>query len=227
MARIDWEALSRVIDIFSSEEYSPIMHQFPLWMVDQLDERDLEPEVIVDLGCGTGLLSTKLVEWYPDAALTLVDNNAAMLARAEKRLGENPRVSIVDATAGEALQSLEPGTVEMMIFCRSWYALPEPDKLAARAVEVLAPDGLIFLFYFTQTPDLEKYDEFYKDLEPIRWPICREIMVDFDEGITDGRYRLYSEAEIAAQWRAAGAEVVAYETHEPTFQHHRACFAKA
>ena len=227
MARIDWEALSRVIDIFSSEEYSPIMHQFPLWMVDQLDERDLEPEVIVDLGCGTGLLSTRLVEWYPDAKLTLVDNNAAMLARAQKRLGENPRVSIVNATAGEALQSLEPGTVEMMIFCRSWYALPEPDKLAARAVEVLAPDGLIFLFDFTQTPDLEKYDEFYKDLEPIRWPICREIMVDFDEGIADGRYRLYSEAEIAAQWRAAGAEVVAYESHEPTFQHHRVCFAKA
>ena len=60
MAQIDWEALSRVIDVFSSEEYSPIMHQFPPWMVDQLDERDLEPEVIVDLGCGTALLSTKL-----------------------------------------------------------------------------------------------------------------------------------------------------------------------
>ena len=28
MAEIDWDALARVIDVFSSEEYTPILHQF-------------------------------------------------------------------------------------------------------------------------------------------------------------------------------------------------------
>jgi ubiquinone/menaquinone biosynthesis C-methylase UbiE len=227
MARIDWDSLSRIFDVFSSEEYTPILHQFYPWMVDQLDDRDLEPEVIVDVGCGTALLSSRIVEWYPDATLTLVDDNPAMLGVARDRLGEAPGVSIIEATAREALESLAPGSVEMLIFCRSWYALPDPDELAARAVEVLAPDGLVFLFDFTQPPDLEKLDAFYRDLEPERWPLCRAVMVDFNEGIAEGRYRLYSRAEIADQWRAAGAQLVAYESHEPDFPNHRACFARA
>jgi ubiquinone/menaquinone biosynthesis C-methylase UbiE len=227
MARIDWDALSRVFDVFSSEEYTPILHQFYPWMVDQLDERDLEPEVIVDVGCGTALLSSRLVEWYPDAALILVDDNPAMLRVARDRLGEAPGVSIVEATAHQALESLAPQSVEMMIFCRSWYALPEPARLAARAVEALAPDGLAFLFDFTQAPDLEKLDAFYAELEPERWPLCRAVMVDFDEGIAEGRYRLYSQAEITAQWRDAGAELVAFESHEPDFPNQRMCFARS
>lgn len=227
MTQIDWDALSRVFDVFSSEEYTPILHQFQPWMVDQLDERDLEPESFVDVGCGTGLLSSRLVEWYPDATLTLVDDNPAMLEVARGRLGEIPGVSIVEATARDALENLEPESVGALIFCRSWYALPDPAKLAARAVDVLAPEGLVFLFDFTRAPDLEQLDAFYAELEPERWPLCRAIMVDFQEGIAEGRYRLYSQAELAAQWGAAGAELVAYESHEPDFPNQRACFAKA
>jgi len=227
MAQIDWEALSRVFDVFSSEAYAPILHQFYPWMVDQLDERDLEPEVIVDVGCGTALLSSRLVEWYPDAMLTLVDDNPAMLSVARNRLGGEPDVSIVEAGARDALENLTPASVEMLIFCRSWYALPEPAKLAACAVEVLAPDGLVFLFDFTRAPDLRQLDAFYAELEPERWPLCREVMVDFCEGIGEGRYRLYSQEEITAQWGAGGAELVAYESHEPDFPNHRMCFARA
>ena len=226
MAQIDWDALSRVFDVFSSEEYTPILHQFYPWMVDQLDDRELEPEVIVDVGCGSALLSAKLIEWYPDATLILVDDNPAMLSVARERLGEAPGVSLVEASARQALESLAPQSVDLMIFCRSWYALPEPARLAARSVEVLSPDGLILLFDFTRAPDLEELDAFYAELEPERWPLCRAIMVDFLEGIAERRYRLYSQAELAAQWRAAGAELVAYESHEPDFPNHRACFAR-
>jgi len=226
MAEIDWDALSRAIDVFSSEEYAPVLHQFYPWAVDQLDERDLEPRTILDLGCGTGLLSEKLVEWYPEAALTLVDSNASMLARARERLGHCERVELVESTAERALAELPNDSIEMMIFCRSWYALPDPEAVAGRAVEVLAPHGLVFLFDFTRPIDIAKQDAFYQDLEPERWPDCRVLTIDFAEGIREGRYRVYSEAEIADQWRAAGAELVAYETHEPDQPLHRMCFGK-
>ncbi len=226
MVEIDWEALSRVFDVFSSEEYTPVLHQFYPWMVDRLDERDLEPGAIVDLGCGTGLLSAKLVDWYPEAELTLVDDNPAMLSVARERLGDLEGVSFVEAPAQRALTDLEPDSVETLIFCRSWYALPDPDALAASAIAALAPEGLAFIFDFTRAIDLEILDAFYRELEPVRWPVCRTAMVEFNEGVAAGRYRLYTEDEIAAQWRAAGAELVAYETHEPDFPNHRMCFAR-
>jgi ubiquinone/menaquinone biosynthesis C-methylase UbiE len=226
MPEIDWDALSQVIDVFSSEEYVPILHQFYPWMVDQLDERDLEPETIVDLGCGTGLLTGKLVDWYPGSRITLVDANAAMLARARERLGDVEDVEFVEASVEQALRDLANDSVEMMIFCRSWYALPNPDALAARAVEVLAPGGLIFLCDFTREIDVARQDEFYLELEPERWPVCRVLTIDFGEGIASGRYRIYSEEEIETQWRAAGADLVAYESHEPEFPLHRVAFTK-
>lgn len=227
MTQIDWDALSRVIDVFSSEEYAPILHEFYPWMVDRLDDRGLEPGTFVDVGCGTGLLSAKLLDWYPDARLVLVDESAAMLDRARERMGDRERVSFVGAAAAPALGTLEPGSVDAMIFCRSWYALPEPEKVAARAVEVLAPGGLVFLFDFTREIDIRVQDEFYAHLEPERWPDCRVLTLDFAEGIAQGRYRVYDEEQMAALWRDAGAELVAYESHEPQFPNHRMCFEKA
>ena len=212
MTDIDWDALSRVIDVFSSEEYTPVLHQFYTWMVDQLDDRDLEPETIVDLGCGTGLLAEKLAEWYDEARITLVDANRPMLDRAQERLGEAENVQFVEASAEQALRELADDSVEMMIFCRSWYALPNPDELAARAVEVLAPGGMVFLFEFTREFDVARQDEFYGELEAERWPDCRVLTIDFNEGIAAGRYRIYTEGEITKQWQAGGAELVAYES---------------
>src|SRR5512137_1887389 len=48
------------------------------------------PRVIVDLGCGTGNVTRLLAERFPGAAITGVDNSAAMLERAqgETRPGE-------------------------------------------------------------------------------------------------------------------------------------------
>jgi ubiquinone/menaquinone biosynthesis C-methylase UbiE len=227
VVEIDWKALSRVIDVFSSEAYTPVIHHFYNWMVDRMDDRDLEPKTILDLGCGTALLSAKLVDWYPDATITLVDDNEAMLSVARQRLGDVEQVSIVQASARATLAELQPGAIEMLILCRIWYALPEPEQVAARAMEILAPEGLVFLFDFTRTFDLDQLDAIYSEREPERWPHCRVAMVDFNEGVADERYRLYSEAEITAQWQAAGAELVAYESYEPHFSVHRMCFKKA
>jgi len=44
------------------------------------------PRSILDLGCGTGLLLTKLRQHYPDAQLTGVDRSGAMLDQARQRL---------------------------------------------------------------------------------------------------------------------------------------------
>lgn len=227
MPDIDWDALAQVIDVFSSEEYTPVLHGFQAWMIDQLDERALEPAHFVDVGCGTALFAAQWVEWYPEASFTLIDDSRAMLGRARERLGGDERVRFLEAEALAGFESLEPGSVDALVLCRSLYALPDPAKVASRAVELLSPRGMIFLFDFTRAFDIAQMDDFYRDLEPERWPICRALTVDFLDGIAEGRYRVYDERALVSLWGAAGAELVAYQSHEPDFPQHQACFARS
>ncbi|QGG46750.1 class I SAM-dependent methyltransferase [Heliorestis convoluta] len=50
---------------------------------------------ILDLGAGTGLLSSKIVERYPDARLTLIDLSDKMLEVAKERLQEYENITYI------------------------------------------------------------------------------------------------------------------------------------
>ncbi|TFG96121.1 MAG: hypothetical protein E4H11_03925 [Myxococcales bacterium] len=56
-AEVDWRAFSEVFDYYASGEHGALLHEFYVWVVDQLDERELEPARILEMGCGTGLLA--------------------------------------------------------------------------------------------------------------------------------------------------------------------------
>ena len=225
MREIDWKAYARVFDTFSTEGYAPGLHSFYVWIVDQLEAREREPAAFLEVGGGTGLLAAKLVEWYPEARLTLVDSSADMLAVARERFAENPAVEIVEAGAEAHLQALAPGSVEIALFCRSWYAMTEPAKTAAALVRALEPGGLAFVFDFAQPIDLEALDADLGQAEPELWPIARPAYEVFNEGIESGLYRLYTEQEMRELWRRAGAEVVDYDL-EPRSRYYQLAIEK-
>src|SRR3954470_11659657 len=50
------------------------------------------PRRILDLGCGTGELASRLAAAFPQAQLTLFDLTPDMIERCQVRLGGNPRV---------------------------------------------------------------------------------------------------------------------------------------
>lgn len=49
----------------------------------------------IDLGCGTGALSEKLLEFHPEAELTCLDMTASMLDLAKERLMDHPHIRYV------------------------------------------------------------------------------------------------------------------------------------
>lgn len=57
---------------------------------------------ILDLGAGTGLLSTFVRQWYPLANIHLMDVSAPMLERARQRLAADPNVSFEHADSTTA-----------------------------------------------------------------------------------------------------------------------------
>lgn len=223
---VDWRAFSEVFDYYASGDHGALLHDFYLWIVDQLDANDLEPERILEMGCGTGLLVEQLVEWYPDAKFELVDKFAPMLNRARERFEHVPSVSIRETDGESYLASCAPGSFDLAVFCRSWYTMADQEKTAAALVKALKPGGLALIYDFTRTTDIAAIDVRNTLDDPVRWPVCRAAMEDFNRGVEEGSYHLQSEAGMRQLFRRAGAEVVAYESHEPEMPNHRLCVLK-
>lgn len=62
------------------------------------------PRRILEIGCGTGLLSAHLASMFPESDLLLTDISPAMLARCRATLGNRPRYQLLD---GEHPASLD------------------------------------------------------------------------------------------------------------------------
>jgi tRNA (cmo5U34)-methyltransferase len=67
----------------------PPFDSFYASAVDAVRLAGREPERILDLGAGTGLLSSRLRASFPTASLTLLDGAPAMLEQARATLGEH------------------------------------------------------------------------------------------------------------------------------------------
>ncbi|REE56265.1 tRNA (cmo5U34)-methyltransferase [Paenibacillus taihuensis] len=84
-----------------------------------------EAPKILDLGAGTGLFASLLVQRYPDAKLTLIDLADHMLDVARTRFGGNPNVEYVCA---DYTNYVAPDTYDIVISGLSIHHLPDADK---------------------------------------------------------------------------------------------------
>ncbi len=76
-------------------------------LAERIEAAPLRPNGrILEIGCGTGFLSARLAEAFPDAELVLTDIAASMLERCRIRLGERPQYRVLD---GERPHGLEGG----------------------------------------------------------------------------------------------------------------------
>ena len=100
------------------------------------------PTRIVEIGCGTGLLSAELAAAFPDARLQLTDISPAMLERTRARLGDRHEYRVLD---GEHPEGVEGGfDLIASSLAMQWFA-DLPGALA-RLSGLLAPGGRL---YFT------------------------------------------------------------------------------
>lgn len=88
---------SGFFDSISSEYTDQIRRCVPrytemLWAVLDYLPKNLAPQRILELGCGTGNLTLKLAEKYPAAELHLADFSAGMIAQCEARVGSKAKI---------------------------------------------------------------------------------------------------------------------------------------
>ena len=96
---------------------------------------------ILDIGAGTGLLSTLLLQRYPDASLTLLDISDRMLKVAHERFSGNQNVRYItgDYSTGDL-----GGQYDLICSALSIHHLAHEDKqqLCRRIYDALNPGGV-------------------------------------------------------------------------------------
>ena len=114
---------------------------------------------VLEVGCGTGVL-TRILARHPDvAAVVGVDPAPGLLAKARELAAELPNVTYGEAD-GRALP-FDDATFDAVIFDSTVSHVPEPDRAIAEAFRVLRSGGVLGIFdgdYATTTVSVGKYD---------------------------------------------------------------------
>jgi tRNA (cmo5U34)-methyltransferase len=97
---------------------------------------------ILDLGAGTGALSARIVARLPEAALTLLDADPAMLAQAEQRLAPHrARVTLVQGSFFDALPACDAAVASLSL--HHVRDLDHKGALYRNVHRAIAPGGIL------------------------------------------------------------------------------------
>jgi len=111
---------------------------------------DFDTPHVLELGCGTGLMSRHLVARYPQGHFVLTDAAPAMIAQCRRNLAgpADGRVSYEVMDAGEAGGR---AGLDLIVTSMTLHWLTDPAAKLERLRTLLAPDGV--LLYATLGPD--------------------------------------------------------------------------
>jgi tRNA (cmo5U34)-methyltransferase len=115
---------------------------------------------VLDLGCGTGLLSAHVLQRVPGARLTLLDGDPRMLEHAVEQCG-----SAVDASVtGDLADRLPEGPFDAVVSALAVHHLSDDGKrqLMRNAFGALAPGGMFVNFEQVSGSD-PRADSWFRD----------------------------------------------------------------
>ena len=97
---------------------------------------------VLELGCGTGLLSRHLIERYPDGSFVLTDVAPAMIAQCRRNLAPSAaqHISFEVMDAGEAGGHAE---LDLIVSSMTLHWLADPVASIERLRRFLAPGGVL------------------------------------------------------------------------------------
>jgi trans-aconitate 2-methyltransferase len=93
-------------------------------------------ETVLDAGCGTGRVTTKLVDALPDGRVIAVDGSPAMVEKVREVLRPTDEAFVADLTA---LELGEP--VDAVVSSAVFHWIPDHPKLCERMRAALKPGG--------------------------------------------------------------------------------------
>ena len=96
-------------------------------------------EVVLDLGCGTGVLTEALLACAPQARVQGVDLSPAYVAQARERLAGRARFAVGDACALDLPDSAFDRVLCLLVL----HFVPQPERAIAEMMRVCRPGGTV------------------------------------------------------------------------------------
>ncbi|UFN45340.1 class I SAM-dependent methyltransferase [Nocardioides okcheonensis] len=127
-----YDALAATYDAGTAGTWQANRH-----VAEVLRPQALRPARVLDLGAGTGQTAAMLRALYPDAALTLVDPSAAMLALAPEKV-PGARTFVADA---ESFLRDTDGSWDLVAAVGFLELVPDLDRVLGLAAARVAPGG--------------------------------------------------------------------------------------
>lgn len=137
-----------------------------------------EPRRILDVGCGTGQLSTRLARQRPLARVTGCDFSAGMLRQAAAR------TATVDWVRGDAGRlPFDDRSFDAVVSTEAFHWFPDQQRAAEELYRVIAPGG-IALVALVNTPARFVADGIHAASrlvgEPFYWPTSADMRARFE-----------------------------------------------
>ncbi len=106
------------------------------------------PKVWLDTGCGTGAMVQRARKTFPDTQFILVDPSPAMLEQARTRLGEEPKVHLLDPCRTQDLAGRidEVPDVITAVQCHHYLSREERTVAVQVCYDLLAKGGVFITF---------------------------------------------------------------------------------
>jgi malonyl-CoA O-methyltransferase len=110
--------------------------------------RHLHPSLVLDLGCGTGQLTGRLIRRFPNADVLGVDFSDGMLVEAGSRID----AALVRADAHHL--PLAPGTVDLVVCTESFHWYRDQQFVLGGLARLLRPGGRLLIGSIATVTDL-------------------------------------------------------------------------
>jgi ubiquinone/menaquinone biosynthesis C-methylase UbiE len=167
IAEIEPEIQERLVDILEMRVADP--SQRAMWET-YLSEVDFPPAAkVLEIGCGTGVVSRILAQWPRVAQVLGVDPSPVFIAKARGLAQGIPNLSFEEGD-GRSL-ALEGDTFDVVVVHQALSHVPQPEQLIAEAFRVLRPGGQLAVFdgdYATITVATGEFDPLEACIDAVR-----------------------------------------------------------
>lgn len=109
-----------------------------------------QPEVVLDLGCGTGQLTQRLTEQFPDAEVVGIDYSVGMLGEASDRVGIPANLVRADAQ----YLPFRSASADVVVCTESFHWYDDQRRALAEIATVLRPGGQLVIASIAAVTDV-------------------------------------------------------------------------
>ena len=167
--------------LFSSTEYVLYRYGYPLKVFESLRpfftaQESPGPLRVLDLGCGTGLVSRSFLNAFPiPLELHLVDVDPQMLEEARKEFMGDQRVKSVIAAPSESIPHAD-ASFDLVMVGSAWHWMRQPESVN-EVDRLLVPGGgvHIFEYQFPRSVDCPELNEWIRTQFNTLWKPATQV----------------------------------------------------